>query len=139
MAKDLVKTTLSIIEKSGKAIIGSVDDKGFPNIKAMLKPRESNGVREFYFTTNTSSMRVNQYRENSKASIYFYDTRFFRGVMLMGKIEVIEEQSIKDRIWRTGDEMYYSKGVTDPDYCVLKFIAESGRLYQNFQSYNFDI
>jgi general stress protein 26 len=28
--------------------------------------------------------------------------------------------------------MYYPLGVTDPDYCVLKFTAENGRMYENF-------
>ena len=34
-----------------------------------------------YFTTNTSSMRVSEYMKNSKACIYFFDKRFFRGVI----------------------------------------------------------
>lgn len=139
MPKNLIKTALSVIERSGKTIIGSVDEDGYPNLKAMLRPREIKGIKTFYFTTNTSSMRVVQYIKNPKASIYFYDTRFFRGVMLTGKMEVLEDQKTKNRIWRNGDEMYYSKGKTDPDYCVLKFTAESGRLYQNFNSENFNI
>ena len=139
MSKDLIKIALSVIEKSGKTIIGSIDEDGYPNLKAMLKPREMEGVKTFYFTTNTSSMRVKQYRKSPKASIYFYDTRFFRGVMLKGKMEVLEDQQSKNKIWRDGDEMYYSKGKTDPDYCVLKFTAESGRLYQNFNSDDFDV
>ena len=40
MAKDPVKTALSVVERSGKTIIASVDEEGFPNLKAMLKPRE---------------------------------------------------------------------------------------------------
>lgn len=50
-------------------------------MKAMLPPRKRVGIKEFWFTTNTSSMRVAQYRENPNASIYFYDKRFFRGVI----------------------------------------------------------
>ena len=36
-----------------------------------------------------------------------------------------------------GDAMYYPRGVTDPDYCVLKFTAERGRYYSNFKSEDF--
>jgi general stress protein 26 len=54
------------------AFIASVDEAGFPNLKAMLPPRKRDGLREFYFSTNTSSMRVMQYRENPKACIYLY-------------------------------------------------------------------
>jgi len=139
MVKDLEKTVLSIINKSGKVIISSIDEDGYPNLKAMLKPREFTGINTFYFTTNTSSMRVEQYKRNSKSAIYFYDARFFRGIMLKGKMDVLMDQKTKDKIWREGDEIYYPKGKTDPDYCVLKFTTESGRLYQKFKSENFDV
>ncbi len=139
MNKNLLPTGLSIIEKSSHTIIASVDEEGFPNLKAMLKPREHDGLKTFYFTTNTSSMRVKQFKHNPKASIYFYDGRSFLGLMLKGKMEVLEDQDSKNKIWRTGDEMYYSQGKTDPDYCVLKFTAESARLYQNFKSESFAV
>ena len=119
------------------AMIGSVDVEGFPNMKAMLPPRKREGISEFYFTTNTSSMRVKQYLENPKASIYFYDKRFYRGVMLKGTMEVLTDSKSKEEIWREGDEIYYPLGVTDSDYCVLKFTAQSGRYYSNFRSEDF--
>ena len=112
---------------------------GFPNTKAMLAPREREGVKVLYFTTNTSSRRVGQFRANPKACVYFADTRFFRGVMLKGVIEVLTDDAGKTRIWRAGDTMYYPGGVTDPDYCVLKFTATGGRYYSNFKSADFDL
>lgn len=139
MGKDCVKTAQTIVERSGKTIIGSVDEEGYPNLKAMLKPREQDGLKVFYFTTNTSSMRVRQYLQNPKASIYFYDARFFRGVMFRGEMEVLQDPETKERIWRDGDTMYYPLGVTDPDYCVLRFTAKKGRLYQNFSSEDFEV
>lgn len=135
--RDSVKTVGGIIDKSGTAMIGSVDGEGFPNMKAMLPPRKREGISEFYFTTNTSSMRVKQYLENPKASIYFYDKRFYRGVMLKGTMEVLTDSKSKEEIWKEGDEIYYPLGVTDSDYCVLKFTAQSGRYYSNFRSEDF--
>ena len=133
------ETIENIIDHQKTAYIASIDGNGYPNMKAMLAPRKRNGLKEFWFTTNTSSMRVARYRENSKASIYFCDQRFFRGVMLIGTMEVLEDSQSKEMIWQEGDEMYYPKGVTDPDYCVLKFTAQSGRWYSNFKSENFEI
>lgn len=136
---DAEKTIGNLIDKQGVAFISSVDADGFPNTKAMLPPRKREGIKRIYFTTNTSSMRVSQYRENPKACIYFCDRRFFRGVMLKGTMEVLEDSGSKEMIWREGDTMYYPEGVTDPDYCVLCFTAESGRFYSNFKSENFEI
>lgn len=139
MMRDAGQTIGNLIDKQGVAFISSLDEDGFPNTKAMLPPRKRDGIKTFYFTTNTSSMRVRQYRSNPKACIYFCDKRFFRGVMLKGTMEVLEDAGSKEMIWQDGDTMYYPKGVTDPDYCVLKFTAQTGRYYTNFSSENFMI
>ena len=139
MMRDAEKTIGNLIDKQGVSYIASISEDGFPNIKAMLAPRKRIGIKEFYFTTNTSSMRAAQYRKNPNASIYFCDTRFFRGVMLVGSMEVLEDSENKEMIWREGDTMYYPLGVTDPDYCVLKFAATGGRYYSNFKSETFEI
>lgn len=137
--RDMVKTIGNMIDIQGVAFISSVDGEGFPNMKAMLPPQKREGLKIFYFSTNTSSKRVSQYRENPKSSIYFCDKRFFRGVMLRGTMEVLEDAQSKEMIWQEGDVLYYPEGVTDPDYCVLKFTAHSGRYYSNFKSEDIEI
>ena len=137
--RNLSKTVGDIIDKASVSIISSVDENGFPNTKAMLPPRKRENIKHLFFTTNTSSMRVKQYSKNPKACVYFFDKRFFRGAMLRGTMEVLQDGASKEMIWKDGDEMYYSKGVTDPDYCVLKFTAHDGRYYSNFKSENFEI
>lgn len=129
------------IKKQSTAFICSVDKDGFPNVKAMLKPRKIEGIKEFYFSTNTSSMRVKQYLENPKASIYFYHKGLikYEGVMLVGTMEVLTDQETKNMIWKKGDTIFYKKGVTDPDYCVLKFTAVKGRYYCDLKTESFEI
>lgn len=139
MMRDQEKTIGKLADKSSTAFISYVDDEGFPVTKAMLKPRERQGIKVFWFSTNTSSNKVKFFRENPKASIYFMDRRFFRGVSLIGTVEVLETREAKEGIWQTGDTMYYKEGVTDPDYCVLKFTAIKGRYYSNFHSEDFEI
>ena len=139
MMRNPEQTIGNLIDKQKNAFIASVDTDGFPNMKAMLSPRKRNGLKEILFSTNTSSMRVAQYRENPKASVYFCDRRFFRGVQLIGTMEVLEDAATKEELWETGDTMYYPKGVTDPDYCALKFTAKKGRYYSNFKSEDFEV
>ena len=135
--KDAEKTVGTMLDKQSVAWIGSVSPDGFPNIKAMLAPRQREGLRVFYFTTNASSLRVRQYRHNPQACVYFCDRRFFRGVMFRGGMEVLEDLESKSAIWREGDTLYYPLGLLDPDYCVLRFTAESGRFYSKFRSEDF--
>ncbi len=132
---------MQFIDRQKVSFICSVDDDGFPSVKAMLRPRKREGLKEFYFSTNTSSMRVKQYQNNPNASIYFYHKGLikYEGVMLTGTMEVLADQAVKDMIWRKGDTMFYKNGVTDPDYCVLKFTAVKGRYYCDLKTEDFDI
>lgn len=52
--------------------------------------------------------------ENPNASVYFYRKGLIKytGVMLVGNMEVLTDQDIKNEMWRRGDSIFYKKGVT---------------------------
>lgn len=137
--RDVEQTIGNLIDSQNTSFLGSVGEDGVPGVKAMLPPRRREGIRTFYFTTNTSSRRVADYRRDPKACVYFADRRFFRGVMLQGTMEVLEDASSKEMIWEEGDTLYYPLGVADPDYCVLRFTALRGRFYRDFSSEDFAV
>jgi general stress protein 26 len=139
MMRNPQETIGNLIEKQGISFISSIDDDGFPNTKAMLPPVKREGIKTFYWHTNTSSMRIKQYKNNPKACIYFYDKRFFRGVMLKGTMEVLEDQKTKKTLWKDEFTMYYKGGIKDPDFIIIKFTATTGRYYSNFSSEDFKV
>ncbi len=95
MLKDAIKTIGNLIDKQGVSFISSVGNDGFPYTKAMLPPRKREGIKTFYFTTNTSSMRVSHYRKNNKACIYFCDKRFSEELCLKGLWNRLKMQKVK--------------------------------------------
>lgn len=122
------------ISEQKTAFIASVNAQGFPVVSAMLAPRKIDG-NDIYFSTNTSSNKVKQYLENNKGCVYFYKRGKFKyqGVSIMGETEVCTDQATKEMIWRFGDKLFYKQGVTDPDYCVLKFKCISAEYYCDFK------
>ena len=139
MIRNPEKTFGNLIDRCSSAQLCYIDKDGFPVTRAMLKPRERNGLREFYFTTNTSSEKVKTLRNDPNASIYFVDRRFFRGLSLAGTAEILEDAATKERIWRDGDEQYYSLGVTDPDYCVIRITVRKIRYYSDYKSVDYSV
>ncbi|WP_288290074.1 pyridoxamine 5'-phosphate oxidase family protein [uncultured Alistipes sp.] len=136
---DLQKELEPFPDEASLSFVGSVDDGGFPQVKAMLAPRGREGLRVFRFSTNASSMRVAQFRRNGAACLYFCDPRTFRGLLLTGTMEVLEDAASRRLVWREGDERYYPGGVDGPDCCALRFAARAGRYYCDFHSENFEI
>ncbi|GMO43817.1 MAG: pyridoxamine 5'-phosphate oxidase family protein [Treponemataceae bacterium] len=110
MMKNPAETIGNLIEKQSVCFISSVDENGFPNTKAMLPPVKREGIKTFYWHTNSASMRIKHYKNNPKACIYFYDKRFFRGVMLKGTMQVLDDDKSKKEIWRDEFSQYYTGG-----------------------------
>ena len=133
------ETVEKLIDNAFTAIITTIDENGFPNTRAMLAARKRIGLKHFYFTTNTSSQKVKQLLSNPKSCIYIYDSNNFIGAMFIGSAEVLTDEESRKLIWQAGDEQYYSKGVSDPDYAVIKFTAKQLRYYSDFNPLNFDI
>jgi general stress protein 26 len=139
MEKDAaIAESLALVERSIIAMLGTVDGNGHPNIKAMMN-MEHEGLKVVWFSTNTSSKRVAQILRNPKTCVYFVDADQFKGLMLVGTIEVLQDDKSRQRLWRPGCEKYYPLGVTDPNYSVLRFTASWGNYYHGLSNITFDI
>ena len=68
MMRNSEHTVGNLIDKQSVSFISSIDSDGFPNTKAMLPPRKCEGIKTFWFTTNTSSVI---YSKRPKRSFYF--------------------------------------------------------------------
>lgn len=50
--------------------------------------------------------------------------RYFKGtdsVTLIGEIEFVEEQALKEKLWSESDRRFFRKGIADPKFRLLKF------------------
>ena len=128
MTQQIKQEIKSLVENAKNVYVSSVDENGYPNTKAMLS-LQRDGMGAHYFSTNLSSKRAAQFALNPKACVYYCDEPAFRGLMLVGTMEVCTDAYHRELLWREGFERYYAEGVTDDDYCVLKFTAEKGRYY----------
>lgn len=128
---ELIKTTIECMEKSLVVYLATVDEKGLPYIRALLNlrnPEQYPEHREFfkdkglsvYLSTNTSSQKIGQIRSNPKVAAYFCLPDDFHGVMLSAHAHIVNDAAIKKELWSNGWERYYPKGVTDPDYAIVR-------------------
>jgi general stress protein 26 len=135
---DATQRGLALVKRSDFAMIASIDSDGYPNVRAMLK-MDHDGLREIWFTTNTSSRKIEQIEANPRTSVYFAGFEKYEGLQLVGTVEVIDDPKSRERLWRDGFEKYYPGGVTDPDHSVLRFTAKHGEYYHNLSVTTFSL
>ncbi len=124
-----IKEIDRLITDSMFADIGFIDSNGNPGIRRVFCTWHR-GVGRHLISTNTSSMHVQALLRNPAACLYFENSETFEGVCFQGQAVVHFDKEMKELCWKDGDEQYYPKGPADEDYCIIEFIAESGRYYR---------
>lgn len=120
-------------------IIGSVDEEGYPNMKALSAPRKRDKLKWLYFLTRMTSMRVQHYTKNPKASLYFCETDAKKGLMLKGFMEISYDQALIDDLWCDEDQHTFIEGKILPDCAALIFNAHCGRYFDGEETEIFTI
>ena len=159
MIKEVVKTDLEEAKKSGlklmeesKAVIlTTIDPDGFPITRAMFNLRNKEQFPEFseffenqqnqftiYISTNTSSSKVAHLSKNPKMCVYFCDVVDFKGFMLGGSVEIVDDMELKKTIWLDWWTRYYPEGVEDPDYTLLRLEPKNAKYYYKLNQVNFE-
>ena len=120
---------MDLVNRSLFATVGYTDETGRPKVRRVFCVWHK-GLGRHLISTNTSSAHVRSLQKDPTACLYFSDDASFEGLCLYGKIAVHFEREYRELLWNEGDEKYYPKGVGDEDYCILEFIADSGRYYR---------
>jgi len=122
---------LELVERSKIAFLGTLSESGGPEIKAVERA-DYDGLEAIWVSTNTSSEHVAQLEADPRASIYFvqHETIPWHGLLLNGRVEIRRDPEARERLWEDGSEKFYPKGVSDPDYTVLRFVPDWGKFWQ---------
>lgn len=146
------KSGLELMESSKAAYLTTIDFEGFPITRAMFNLRNKEQFPELseffqqlqhqfdiYISTNTSSSKIAHIKKNPAICVYFCDTENFRGFMLGGSVEIIIDPKVKHNLWLDWWTRYYSKGVDDPDYTLLRLCPKQARYYYKLNQINFKL
>jgi general stress protein 26 len=147
-----MKRNLDLMSTAKAAYLTTIDANEYPETRAMLNLRNGDkypGLVSFfsrhntdlttYFTTNTSSPKVQRIREKPKACVYYSKPDEWRGLMVAGKLEIVEDEEIKKALWQSTWTMYYPGGVEDEDYAVLRLRPAFVQGYHQFQHSHIDL
>ncbi|MDR1189025.1 MAG: pyridoxamine 5'-phosphate oxidase family protein [Bifidobacteriaceae bacterium] len=126
----------SLINSAAVVFLGWTDTGGFPEVRAMLAPRARDGSQVFYLTTNTATRHVASLRTAPRACLYFCDQARFRAIAFRGTVTLLQDPESRVLVWRPGDEILYPLGIHDPDFTVIRFKAESARVYADSASFD---
>jgi general stress protein 26 len=140
---EMKKLSLELMECSECVFISTINDDGFPSIRAMnnLRNAEYYPKLKFLFedhdedflillSTNTSSEKVAHIRKKPKVSAYFKKPGVWQGIAFIGEMEIVEGAEgaeLKKKMWSDDWAKYYPSGYNDPDHTLLRLYPKRAK------------
>jgi general stress protein 26 len=133
--KDIKQECLNLMETADAVYLSTLGSDGFPHTRMMsnLRNKQENPTvaellepdkKDFvvYFVTGQSSVKMQQIRANPRVSAYFCNPSEFRTLMLVGKVDEVEDMEFKKQLWQDGWEIHWPGGAEDPEFIVLRLL-----------------
>jgi pyridoxamine 5'-phosphate oxidase len=150
--KEIREMCLDLVNTGWPAYVTTVDSEGFPQTRAMFNLRNKERfpkLESFFqylqddftqiFTTNTSSTKIKDIKNNRAVSVYYCDPETWRGVMFSGLIEIVTDMATKKSIWHPEWSKYYLSGYDDPDHTVLRLIPTMAKGWTGSNTFKLDL
>ena len=119
---EIINVSKKIIEDTYFGTFITVDKNGQPRARVMepFKP-DKNFI--IWLATNPKSRKVTQLKNNSSATLHYYDKTKFGYVSLMGNAYLVNDEAIKSTKFKEGWDAFY-KNQKDA-YLLIKFIPQT--------------
>ena len=133
--KEVVELVKEIMKRTRAGFMSTLNEDGLPEIRAienfwcpeLYEGHPAKVLAEIegdpltlYISTNTSSKKMKQIKENPNVAIYYSIPEEYKGVMFQGKVEIMDDVDFKRMLWYKSWTMFYPKGHEDPDFTILK-------------------
>lgn len=121
MSNELIAKVEEIIRNASVATIAKIDDKGYPRASTISNIK-TDGVKTIWFSTGLRSSKVKFFLQNNKASVCYCDGE--NNITLIGTIDVLTDPELKKQLWLDWFINHFPGGISDPNYCILKFTTK---------------
>jgi len=99
---------------------------------------KTEGIKTVWFASGTDSYKTKNFKRDSKSSVCYHTDS--DNITLIGDVEIVDDMEIKKQLWVDWFIKHFPLGVTDPNYCILKFEANYIQIYieDNFEEFNIE-
>ncbi len=149
--KEIRKACLELLESADAAYVTTIDQEGYPQTRCMFNLRNRSKFPKLIevfedhkddfmilLTTNTLSEKVAHIKKNPAACLYYCNPDEFHGLMLSGRLQIVDDHRIRERLWHEGWERYYATGPNDPDHTILRFVPAKAKGWYKGRAYSFE-
>lgn len=119
--KEIEDNANELLSNCNILFVTSIYENGYPRTCCVSKAK-ANDFHDIYYVTSKRSEyqgKAKHFESNTKSSICYQKDG--NSVTLVGNVEFVEDKQIQQSIWNESDRMFFSKGINDPKFRLIKF------------------
>lgn len=136
-SEPLRKRGADVVAKIDYATLSTVDADGYPQSRVVSNLHKGNkfpmvrdGETALYFITSKKSNKVQQFRNNPKASAYYLDLSTGTSVLYTGVIEEMNDPALIKVLWADWMKSLYQTS-DNPDILVIRLVPTRIKVDRN--------
>jgi len=114
----VLQAARKIIDSAYYGTFITMNQNGQPKARIM-EPFKPGKHFEIYLATNPRSRKVQEIKHNPVATLHYFDKLRVSYVSLYGKARIVDDDSLKKKLWKAGWERFYKN--RGDDYMLIKF------------------
>jgi general stress protein 26 len=111
-----------VVDKCPFPALTTVDENGFPQVRAMMVIEVEDDFTAYYITARMSD-KCKQLAANPHASTFWQDVvdpmSDWRSLLVKGTGEVADDKALRERFWTEDLKQFFPQGVDDPQYVII--------------------
>ncbi len=120
--QNIINESKDLMKQAYFATLITMDAQEQPRAR-VLETFEPDNEFVIWMGTNPRSRKVQQIQNNPTATLHFFDKALMGYVSLMGKVYMVNNDSLKAVKWKDGWERFYPD--RKKDYMLIKFVPET--------------
>jgi general stress protein 26 len=114
----ILQTARQIIDSAYYGTLITFDASGDAKARVM-EPFSPENNFVIYLATNPKSRKVNEIKQNNKATLHYFDKPSMGYVSLYRTVELVNDKKTKQHYWKKGWERFYKD--QDKNYLLIRF------------------
>ena len=106
---------------NGFCTLALIDENGYPTAST-VSIIKANGMKQLTFGVSLDDNKARRVKACNKASVCVNSANY--NITLVGTAEILTDTKSKEDIWKSWFSEIWVGGVTDPDFCVLRFSTQ---------------
>jgi general stress protein 26 len=122
-AEDLLRLARETVDAVPTCLAITIDGNGDANARAINVSKLTHAWT-LRFMTDRRTRKVGEIARRGRMTLVFYHQAGGAYVTLVGDARVIEDDAVKQQVWRPASFRWHPGGPTDPNVVLVEFVAD---------------